>query len=422
MDNGKTFFAIVDKNEFPGIERTLYISDKYPDSPPTTVETGLYDLIFFLTCMEICNISVEKEIARKNIPNLSDIKLFVEAASMSQKDAFEYLHVKNGYKNNIKKLNLSDRAISNALYKSKKRKLVRIKTKNDRIDAAISYIEFIYKFYIPYPGRKIDIDKKTIINELKDSRGRVNKATLRLGSIKGLELTELLSIAEKIAPFSPDNPFKSSKWRNSLLILLYIFSGLRRGAIAKLKYSDLDFTNYSDTIHVTRTPNDIEDPRQNVPSQKTREHLSVVPSQLIKELKNYYEYTRARFPESHKHTFIFVTEKNNRKTKAGSPLSLGSHNYIFQCMTKKFEFYLSPHRLRHSYATILEILAKKSGWTSSQVQKVHNEQHGWAINSEMHILYSRLQIIKEMHEANRQYSENIFKSRNNFMNNTNESL
>ncbi len=411
LDTGKMFFAIVDEFEFPGIERTLFISRKYAHVATSSVETCLYDLIFFLRCMMLCGFELDEQMSCGILPPRLIIKRFVEAAAMSQNDAFEYITVKTAAGNKVKNLNLSDRQISNALSKSNKRKLVRVKTKNDRIDAAIAYTEFLYNHHVKRPSDQNEKDIDRVISDLRMARGRPGKSSTRASAVKGLEFEEVIAITEKVAPLAPDNPFKSAKWRNSLLILLYAFSGLRRGAVAKLKISNLDLTGNADTIRITRTPNDIEDPRHNPPSQKTREHLAVIPSELMAEIKDYYEYTRKRFPESKKHTFIFVTEKNNAKSKAGSPVSLGVHNWILNRMSEAFGVHLHPHRLRHSFASLLEMLAKKSGWSDDQTWNVHNEQHGWAVGSQMRLLYARLQILKEMHEAGRQYGSEIFKNR-----------
>lgn len=411
LDNGKMFFAIVDEYQFPGIERTLFISQKYADVATSSVETCLYDLIFFLRCMVLCGFELDEQMSCGILPPRLIIKRFVEAAGMSQNDAFEYITVKTSPGNKVKSLNLSDRQISNALSKSNKRKLVRVKTKNDRIDAAIAYTEFLYNHHVKRPTVQNEKDIALVLSDLEMARGRPGRSSIRAAVVKGLEFEEVLAITKKIAPFSPDNPFKSAKWRNSLLLLLYAFSGLRRGSVAKLKISNLDLTGNADTIRITRTPNDVEDPRHNPPSQKTREHLAVIPAELMAEIKDYYDYTRKRFPESSKHTFIFVTEKNTAKSQAGSPISLSTHNAILSRISEAFGVHLHPHRLRHSYASLLEKLAEKSSWTDEQTWNVHNEQHGWAVGSQMRLLYARLQTLKKMHETSRQHGSEIFKNR-----------
>ncbi|MBN0401714.1 site-specific integrase, partial [Pseudomonas aeruginosa] len=46
---------------------------------------------------------------------------------------------------------------------------------------------------------------------------------------------------EMVMPSSPNNPFKASRVRNYLIVNLLVLSGIRRGALAKLKISDCLF-------------------------------------------------------------------------------------------------------------------------------------------------------------------------------------
>lgn len=75
-------------------------------------------------------------------------------------------------------------------------------------------------------------------------------------------------LLEIIKPFSPDNPWtESSRTRNKLIVDIFIETGIRLGALNKLKISDIKEGAEGTRLHITRTPNDPTDPRKLSPAQ-----------------------------------------------------------------------------------------------------------------------------------------------------------
>ena len=97
-------------------------------------------------------------------------------------------------------------------------------------------------------------------------------------------------LLEIIKESSPDNPFKSSKLRNQIVMQILINTGVRVGAVLKLKISDLIDDWDTPRFLLTRTPNDPADPRLERPSNKTKA-LSVSISPRLMKLIRLYIHT-----------------------------------------------------------------------------------------------------------------------------------
>jgi integrase len=215
-------------------------------------------------------------------------------------------------------------------------------------------------------------------------------------------------LLEMILPSSPNNPFKSSKIRNYLIVSLFIQSGIRRGALAKIKISDCRFYGTYDEIHIYRSGTDPTDARNDVPNQKTKDHLSVVDKRLMEQIKFYIDHIRIGFNQSASHDFIFVSEKNSRGT-AGLPLSLKSLNGIFEKLSESLDYRIHPHMLRHKWNEIFDVEAKAIGKDSKLIEDIRKYAMGWSANSTMNQRYNE----KRLHEQARE----IHKARQDRINN-----
>ncbi|ABU71922.1 site-specific integrase [Vibrio campbellii] len=103
-------------------------------------------------------------------------------------------------------------------------------------------------------------------------------------------------LLEIIRESSPENPFKSSKLRNQLIMQILINTGVRVGAVLKLKVSDLIDDWDNPRFLLTRTPNDPTDPRLERPSNKTKALSVSISSELMKLIKLYIQTVRTENP------------------------------------------------------------------------------------------------------------------------------
>ncbi len=209
-----------------------------------------------------------------------------------------------------------------------------------------------------------------------------------------------------IQPTSPDNPFKHSKLRNYLIIALFIETGLRRGAVAKLKIEDCQFFGAFNEILIARRPDDNEDPRLHRPSQKTKAHRAFVSPELMRELQRYIEGTRSRYPAANTHDMIFISEMNHKGT-AGQPLTLSAYQTLFESLSKALGYNVHPHLLRHKWNEIFSDKADALGLHGEEVEKLRKYAMGWSRTSEMGAVYNEFKIAESVRDIQQQRQEQI---------------
>lgn len=142
---------------------------------------------------------------------------------------------------------------------------------------------------------------------------------------KTFQIEELVVIIEK---------FSSSRWLYGILFMLA--TGLRRGELLALKWSDIDFKEKRIKIEDNLTQYGVDTPKDNechyVPlSEHATVYLSGWKNQLQKE-HNPAVYKKV--------DTIFVSIE-------GTPLRPSSFNNMIT--KKKFEFHVTPHMLRHTF-------------------------------------------------------------------------
>jgi integrase len=209
-----------------------------------------------------------------------------------------------------------------------------------------------------------------------------------------LELMDIIQVD------SPKNPFKRSKFRNYLMVNLYIETGNRRGDHAGLKIQDMKLEGSFDEISIVRRPNDRDDTRKFIPATKTKPHQSHAPKTLMIQVQDYINDVRTQYPKSNNHEFVFVSENNSRGT-AGEALSLSSIDKIFEKLTKLIGFKIHCHLLRHKFNEILTELAEEQGLSHDEVEKMRKYMMGWTRDSAMAERYNRFKIYKSSQALNK---------------------
>ena len=130
------------------------------------------------------------------------------------------------------------------------------------------------------------------------------------------------------------NYFKRDKERDYAILSLFLGSGIRVNELSNLRIKDIDFS--SKEISVIRKGN-------------KKDTVSVTPSSLH-DLKEYLSIRNARYAgKDDENEFVFI------KLYKGEPLPLTNRaieNIVYK-YTKSFDKRMSPHKLRHTYATNL---------------------------------------------------------------------
>lgn len=156
-----------------------------------------------------------------------------------------------------------------------------------------------------------------------------SRPPLPIRALPSLVVSELCEIFD---PKHARNPFRSERerWRNYLIFILLLNTGLRRSELAMLPVDaisssfDVKANKERHWINVGRSPYANEDPRRDKPSLKTRHSARQLPVSeelaVISDLVGTYKKRRASHP------FMFGSQK-------GKPLNLRSFQRIMEIAT-----------------------------------------------------------------------------------------
>jgi len=397
-----THISIVDDNWIP---ISPYISNYLracSSGQPNTRAKHAEDLHFLLTFLNAQNkgngIDIISRAESGEFLNRKEVNRFVEAAK--------------NRKSNIGKTNqkqkFTNKSLQNAIHSSQiGNARVSAGATSSRLRVAIKFITFLFeeihgKYYASKETCANFNQVVAILSEEKESIKSFN-TTVQEPESK-IPPKKYLQLLEVIQPDSPNNPFKHSKTRNCLIVQLLLATGIRRGAIAKLKISDCKFHGTGDTIYITRTPDDPSDTRRIKPAQKTKTHPSYVDPELMDNLNHYIEYQRSRFPASQTHEFVFVAEMDSKGTK-GMPLSVNQINYMFDKISDAINFKLHPHLTRYKFNEIFT--EETAGMSGEAVSKLRKHINGWSKTSDMDEIYNQFKLNIEAKEAMRNRQSEI---------------
>lgn len=216
-----------------------------------------------------------------------------------------------------------------------------------------------------------------------------------------------LRLLEIIRPHSPNNPFrKNYRVRNYLIVRILLATGIRRGALAKLKVSDLHSSRSGTSLWIYGTKDDPADPRLDKPNQKTKPHLAHISLDLMDALHFYIEHMRNGTPGAHEHDFVFVSEGNSKGTK-GQPLSTKSFNQIFHTLSRRLGHRLHPHLMRHMWNDIFDDNAACKPYTSDQIEDARKYAMGWSPDSTMAETYNDRKLHQRVKTIMQEHQERV---------------
>jgi integrase len=264
-------------------------------------------------------------------------------------------------------------------------------------------------------------DPVSVSKHLED---KLNKLTMKMitdeQSLKSVENQEtrhpednaippdiFCKMLEIIRPSSPNNPFtERNRLRNYLIVNIFIDTGIRRGALAKLKVSDLRSDRSGSSLWIYSNHDDPSDPRHERPNQKTKSHLANLKPELMDALFFYIEHVRNEALEARNHDFVFVSESNARGTK-GQPLAAKSINDVFFKLSHVLNHRLHPHLLRHMWNDIFDDKADHQNFTSAQVEDARKYAMGWSANSTMADTYNDRRTHKRVRQIMTEHQDRV---------------
>lgn len=140
-----------------------------------------------------------------------------------------------------------------------------------------------------------------------------------------------------------------SSYRNYVILLVLLGTGMRRKELILLKWSDVDFTNQTISVY-----------------GKSRRYETIfLTDKLTRELLAFKAFSNNILKSQH--DFIFLTNKE-------VPFTIHTIEYIFRDLRTKMNFKetrLSPHTFRHSFCHRLVM----SGMPVFAIQKLMRHEH-----------------------------------------------
>jgi integrase len=338
--------------------------------------------------------------------NLKGIDLVERVASgdfLSRDEIDDFVQTCKFYANqeypqeNSNVTSISDKRIRDAIHATaNSRPQVSTHTFNQLLIRLRAYIEYLYicHHYDQAPSnQKVKTDdqfnKFTLYINAFISSTRKNNTKTKDAFESAIPADKFFHLLDIIKESSSDNPFKSSKLRNQIIMQTLIDTGVRIGALLKLKISDLVDDWGNPRFLLTRTPNDPSDTRLDPASNKTKALSVSISPDLMKLIKLYILTVRATSPNVHEHDFVFISEKG--KT-SGQPLTYKSMHKIVKKFGNTINLELYPHKLRHKWNEVFEDKAKEKGFTPEKIEDLRKYAMGWVEDSTMASIYNEFQL------------------------------
>lgn len=294
-------------------------------------------------------------------------------------------------------VSLTEKRIRDAIHAtSNSQPEVSAHTFNQRLTRLKAYIEFLYVYHhYDKAETKQQISTDNQFNKFKiyistaiSSSRKANTIT-RDAFESTIPSDKFFDLFEVIKECSPKNPFKSSKLRNQIIAQLLIDTGVRVGAVLKLKVSDLVDDWNNPRFLLTRTPNDPTDKRRLPAANKTKALSVPISRDLMKLIKLYIEAVRKSTPNAHEHDFAFISEKG--KT-IGSPMSYNAIHKVIKTFGDAVGIALHPHLLRHKWNEVFEDKAREKGFSPDKIEDLRRYAMGWVEDSKMASVYNEFQL------------------------------
>jgi integrase len=206
---------------------------------------------------------------------------------------------------------------------------------------------------------------------------------------------KFFELLEIIRESSPKNPFKSSKLRNQIIMQILVDTGVRVGAVLKLKISDLVDDWDNPRFLLTRTPDDATDIRRIPAANKTKAISISVSSNLMKLIKLYISTVRVSHSKAHEHDFVFISEKG---VSSGQPMSYRAIHKLVDKFGDSVGIKLHPHKLRHKWNEVFTDKAEEAGFDSAQIEDMRKYSMGWVEDSKMAQIYNEFKLAVKVQE------------------------
>ncbi|WP_042472715.1 tyrosine-type recombinase/integrase [Bacillus ndiopicus] len=207
--------------------------------------------------------------------------------------------------------------------------------KANSINTIILRVRAVWNYFIE---EKIATDNITV-------KIKTQKVDVKIDTFTDLQVNQMLSFYRT----QKKKHQSYSSYRNYVIILVFLGTGIRRKELALLKWNDIDFKNHTMSVY-----------------GKNRQYETVfMTEKLARELLAFRSFSSRFFERENEN--VFVTNTND-------PLTNNTLEYVFTELKNKMNFSnvrVSPHTFRHTFCHRLVM----SGTPVFAIQKLMRHAH-----------------------------------------------
>jgi len=187
--------------------------------------------------------------------------------------------------------------------------------------------------------------------------------------------------------------YKSTRFRNTVMLRILYETGMRRGELLALKLKNFVESSGGQSAYlvVERNHSDELDRRLNQPVAKTLGRTLPISEQLEQQMIEYRVRYRAELRNAGHTDDSFIFCVHHSRAHEGTPLTINGFNSAFAYFRSCFPAVagLHPHAFRHDWNYRLSIKADEMGMSETEENEARCEAMGWVPESKMAKIYNQ---------------------------------
>lgn len=276
---------------------------------------------------------------------------------------------------------------------------------NQRIDACCGYFDHMAERATSKRkpndpmNKRIEENVQRLVARLKKRK----QSTVKASMVTGLSIQLQASLFKGLKDPKYFGWSAGAALRNRLIIRLFYETGIRRGELLSLTIENCHTTKLAHGerpfIH-TRHNVKYDDPRNDIPHEKTDERIIPISNDLA-ELINQYKVVRSVPKAARKQPPYLILSSH----APYPPLSTSALSSVFDAIKNKIPDIneIGSHRLRHTFFENLDRILERDGYDDEQKKKIKNNIGGWKPLSRQSENYEKLATYEQSIEAMSRY-------------------